>query len=261
MKLNRTRILKILTYAFLIVGALVSIVPFAYMLSTSLKTIGEAMGSRFLPSEAHFENYAVAWRVGNFPQYFWNSFKITGISLIGSVSVSILAAYGFARIKFPGRDLIFGNVAGRSWLDFSITDSKGHLITPITTAPAPRPVMIPAGQSHRMRVVVNNVYPMGQIGSYRVKASVSFPQINRVFQTKTVMVCSSKDETRTRTVKKCSMVQEEREQEYTVMVPQTVEEEVQVRVCRMVEQTVTVPACASGGCCKAKKCKRRCCGG
>jgi len=108
MNLNRTRILKILTYVFLIIGALVSIVPFAYMISTSLKTIGEAMGSRFLPSEAQFENYAVAWRVGNFPQYFWNSFKITGISLLGSVSVSILAAYGFARIKFPGRDLIFG---------------------------------------------------------------------------------------------------------------------------------------------------------
>jgi len=108
MKLNRTRTLKILTYIFLIVGALISIVPFVYMLSTSLKTIGEAMGSRFFPSEAQFENYAVAWRMGNFPKYFWNSFKITGISLLGSVSISILAAYGFARVKFPGRDLIFG---------------------------------------------------------------------------------------------------------------------------------------------------------
>jgi len=108
MKLNRTRTLKILTYILLITGALVSTVPFVYMISTSLKTIGEAMGSRFFPSELQFENYAVAWRVGNFPQYFWNSFKITGISLIGSVSISVLAAYGFARIKFPGRDLIFG---------------------------------------------------------------------------------------------------------------------------------------------------------
>jgi hypothetical protein len=80
-------------------------------------------------------------------------------------------------------------------------------------------------------------------------------------QKKTVKVCSYKDETRTRTVKKCSMVQEEREQEYTVMVPKTVEEEVQVQVCRMVEKKVTVPVYSCGGCCKAKKCKRSCCGG
>ncbi len=105
---KRSRLLTIFTYTLLIAGAIVSIVPFVYMVSTSLKTIGEALGSSFFPSELHFENYTEAWRRGNFPTYFWNSIRITGISLIGSVSISILAAYGFARIKFPGRDLIFG---------------------------------------------------------------------------------------------------------------------------------------------------------
>lgn len=105
---KRSRILKILIYMLLIIGAVISIVPFVYMISTSLKTIGEALGSSFFPSELHFENYGEAWRRGNFPQYFWNSIRITGISLLGSVSISVLAAYGFARIKFPGRDLIFG---------------------------------------------------------------------------------------------------------------------------------------------------------
>ena len=108
MKLTRTQIIKILTYSLLIIGATVSVIPFVYMISTSLKTIGEAMGASFFPSELHFENYFEAWQRGNFPRYFWNSIRITGISLLGSVSISILAAYGFARIKFPGRDLIFG---------------------------------------------------------------------------------------------------------------------------------------------------------
>ncbi|MCD6424387.1 MAG: carbohydrate ABC transporter permease [Anaerolineales bacterium] len=108
MSQKRTKFLSILTYTFLIIGAIISIVPFIYMISTSLKTIGEALGSSFFPSELHFENYIEAWRRGNFPTYFWNSIRITGISLIGSVSISVLAAYGFARIKFPGRDLIFG---------------------------------------------------------------------------------------------------------------------------------------------------------
>ncbi len=108
MLLNHSRTLKILTYTLLIVGALVSIVPFIYMISTSLKSIGEALGSSFFPSELHFDNYAEAWKRGNFPQYFWNSIRITGISLAGSLTISILAAYGFARIKFPGRDVLFG---------------------------------------------------------------------------------------------------------------------------------------------------------
>jgi len=108
MKLNRSRTLTILTYTLLILGALLSLVPFVWMISTSLKTIGEALGSSFFPSELHFENYVEAWDRANFSQYFLNSIKITTISLVGSVSISVLAAYGFARIKFPGRDLIFG---------------------------------------------------------------------------------------------------------------------------------------------------------
>jgi len=108
MVLKRSKILTFIIYAILIVGAIISIIPFVYMISTSLKTIGEALGSSFFPSEIHFENYGEAWRRGNFPQYFWNSIRITTISLVGGVSISILAAYGFARIKFPGRDLIFG---------------------------------------------------------------------------------------------------------------------------------------------------------
>jgi len=121
MKLKRSRILKILTYTLLIIGALVSIVPFIYMISTSLKTIGEALGSSFFPSELHFENYGEAWQRGNFPVYFWNSLRITGISLIGSISISVLAAYGFARIKFPGRDLIFGIILSTMMIPAMVT--------------------------------------------------------------------------------------------------------------------------------------------
>lgn len=106
--MTRSTILKILTYLLLISGALVSLVPFVYMISTSLKTIGEALGTQFFPEVPQWENYIVAWERANFSKYFFNSIKITAISLLGSVSISTLAAYGFARIKFPGRDLIFG---------------------------------------------------------------------------------------------------------------------------------------------------------
>ncbi|MFV1948516.1 MAG: carbohydrate ABC transporter permease [Anaerolineales bacterium] len=121
MILKRSQILKIFTYTLLIIGAAVSIVPFIYMISTSLKTIGEALGSSFFPSELHFENYGEAWQRGNFPVYFWNSIRITGISLVGSVSISVLAAYGFARVKFPGRDLIFGIILSTMMIPAMVT--------------------------------------------------------------------------------------------------------------------------------------------
>ena len=121
MKLNHSRTLTILTYTLLILGALLSLVPFVWMISTSLKTIGEALGSSFFPSELHFENYVEAWDRANFSQYFLNSIIITGISLVGSISISVLAAYGFARIKFPGRDLIFGILLSTMMIPVMVT--------------------------------------------------------------------------------------------------------------------------------------------
>lgn len=53
-------------------------------------------------------NYPHAWREGLFSEYMLNSIQITFITLAGELGVSILAAYAFARMQFPGRDLIFG---------------------------------------------------------------------------------------------------------------------------------------------------------
>ncbi|HKJ27042.1 MAG TPA: carbohydrate ABC transporter permease, partial [Anaerolineales bacterium] len=99
---------KVFVYLFLSIGAFISLVPFVWMVSTSLKSLGEAMSSKFFPSELHFENYVTAWQGALFSEYFMNSVIITMISLTGSLLFSILAAYAFARIQFPGRDLIFG---------------------------------------------------------------------------------------------------------------------------------------------------------
>jgi len=98
---------KILTYAILIIGAFISMIPFIWMISTSLMSLGEALGTAFFPSELHFENYAEAWRRAQFSEYFVNSILITLITLSGEVTFSIFAAYAFARMEFPGRDFIF----------------------------------------------------------------------------------------------------------------------------------------------------------
>jgi len=98
---------KILTYVILLVGAFISLIPFFWMISTSVMSLGEALGTAFFPSEFHFENYVEAWRRAQFSEFFLNSILITIITLAGQLTFSILAAYAFARIEFPGRDFLF----------------------------------------------------------------------------------------------------------------------------------------------------------
>jgi ABC-type glycerol-3-phosphate transport system permease component len=98
---------NISTYLLLTVGVLIAIFPFYWMLSTSLMSLGEAQGTRLIPSEIHLENYVDAWKEADFSKYMWNSTRITLLTLAGELTFSTLAAYAFARIKFPGRDIIF----------------------------------------------------------------------------------------------------------------------------------------------------------
>lgn len=98
---------KILTYLILFLGAFLSLIPFIWMISTSFKSLGEALGTTFFPSSLRFENYVEAWRRAQFSEYFINSILITLITLVGELTFSILAAYAFAKMHFPGRNLIF----------------------------------------------------------------------------------------------------------------------------------------------------------
>ncbi len=59
------------------------------------------------PKELHFENYYLAWKEGGFGRYFLNSIFYTASVVLGIVIISSLAAYAFARFRFPGRNLLF----------------------------------------------------------------------------------------------------------------------------------------------------------
>ena len=112
---------NILTYLLLSMGAIIAIFPFFWMISTSLMSLGEAQGTRLIPSALHFENYANAWQEAKFSLYMWNSTRITLITLAGELIVSILAAYAFARIKFPGRELIFAALLSTLMIPIMVT--------------------------------------------------------------------------------------------------------------------------------------------
>jgi ABC-type glycerol-3-phosphate transport system permease component len=78
------------------------------MLSASLMSLTEVTFGYLLPTELRFGNYAEAWQRANFSQFMWNSVRITAITLSGQLLICIPAAYAFARMKFAGRNLLFG---------------------------------------------------------------------------------------------------------------------------------------------------------
>ena len=97
----------IIPYIILFIMMFVSVYPLLYMISVSLMTSGEASNQYLLPKVPRFENYIKVWTSNNFQQYTLNSIVISGLIVVGVLSTSIPAAYAFAKIEFPFRDVIF----------------------------------------------------------------------------------------------------------------------------------------------------------
>jgi ABC-type glycerol-3-phosphate transport system permease component len=98
---------KIFIYAILLIGVFVAIVPFLWMISSSLMNLTEATGRAILPASPNFDNYVRAWNEANFSDYFANSMIIAVITVSGQLIFCTLAAYAFASIHFPGKNIIF----------------------------------------------------------------------------------------------------------------------------------------------------------
>ena len=96
-----------LPYVILFIVTVVSIYPFFYMISTSFMTVGEATNQYLFPKKLIFENYLEVWISNNFQRYTINSLIIATIVVSGILFTSIPAAYSFARIDFPFKNIIF----------------------------------------------------------------------------------------------------------------------------------------------------------
>jgi ABC-type glycerol-3-phosphate transport system permease component len=98
---------RVFTYLVLGAGSILAIIPFLWMISASLMNLTEATGRAWLPRIAQWDNYVRAWTEANFRDYFSNSVIIATISITGQVIFCTLAAYAFARIKFPAKNFLF----------------------------------------------------------------------------------------------------------------------------------------------------------
>ncbi|RAZ70288.1 carbohydrate ABC transporter permease [Planococcus maitriensis] len=104
--------LKLINFVLLAAGSLMILSPLWWMLSTSLKTMAEVMSfpPTFFPESWNWSNYIRTWEAAPFTQYTINTLVITTLVVIGNVLSNSFIAYGFAKIPFRGRNLLFAIV-------------------------------------------------------------------------------------------------------------------------------------------------------
>lgn len=138
MKLRTKQIIsKILIYAIVILGAITMLIPFFWMISTSLKSGPETIKIPpiWIPKVFRWSNYVAAWHAAPFGQYFINSIIVTVVTTIGQLFTSILAAFAFSKLKFWGKNVIFMIFLGTMMIPSEmliipnfVTLSRMHLI-------------------------------------------------------------------------------------------------------------------------------------
>ncbi|KPL85788.1 ABC transporter permease [Ardenticatena maritima] len=115
-------------YIVLIAGAIAAVLPFYWMVATSLMTLGETIQKAWWPDVPQWQNYVEAWTEAKFSKYFLNSVLMTATTMTGVLVTSTLAGYAFARMKFPGRDLIFGILLSTMMIPESVVMIPNFLI-------------------------------------------------------------------------------------------------------------------------------------
>ena len=100
---------RVLLYIVLILIAVIMVVPFLWMLSTSLKTQYDAVKIPpvWIPDPPRWENYVKLFTEQPMFQFMLNTIKIVFFVVLGQLFFSSLAAYSFARISFKGRNVVF----------------------------------------------------------------------------------------------------------------------------------------------------------
>lgn len=112
MKTKRIYI-QILVHALLILGGIVMVFPFIWMVLTSLKTVTESTSMNpyiYFPTKAQWGNFIKVWENNNFIQLYFNTFVMIALRVICAVFFSAMAAYAFSRLEFPGKRFLFGIV-------------------------------------------------------------------------------------------------------------------------------------------------------
>ncbi len=123
MEIHTKRIRLALWYVIVVAGSVVMLLPFAWMISTSLKMENEifTVPIKWLPSKITFDNYRKALQVVPIFKCMLNTLIVAIPKILGEVFVSALVAFGFARFDFKGRNTLFMVMLATMMLPYEVT--------------------------------------------------------------------------------------------------------------------------------------------
>ncbi|MCB2306933.1 carbohydrate ABC transporter permease [Clostridium estertheticum] len=100
---------NLIVHVILIIGAIAMLIPFIWMILTSLKTLTEStsLPITIIPKSFKWGNYVDVWNQLPFAKFYINTMLMIFFRVIGSVFFSAMAAYALARIEFPGKNFFF----------------------------------------------------------------------------------------------------------------------------------------------------------
>jgi multiple sugar transport system permease protein len=100
---------RIGVYAFLTVGALLVVLPYVWMIGSSLKYEDEMFrtGWQIIPTRIRWQNYTDAWSQYPLGRWILNTVLVASMETFSTILTSVLAGYAFARLRFWGRDQLF----------------------------------------------------------------------------------------------------------------------------------------------------------
>lgn len=123
-------VIKGLTYLTLIVLGLMMLVPFFWMVSSSLKPSYDVFQFPpvWIPHPIKLSNYPQALTFVPFVRFFINTGIITGASLVGTLVSNVLIAYAFARLEVKGKNILFYLVLSTMMLPYAVTMVPQYII-------------------------------------------------------------------------------------------------------------------------------------
>ncbi|NLN50750.1 MAG: carbohydrate ABC transporter permease [Acholeplasmataceae bacterium] len=121
--LLNVRIKKLLLSIVLILGSLVMLLPFFWMITTSLQTEVEIMNPEMVlfPRSFYFGNFKRALEIVPIFSYMFNTALLAILKIFGEVFITAAVAFGFARFNFKGKNAIFMILLGTMMLPYEVT--------------------------------------------------------------------------------------------------------------------------------------------
>ncbi len=128
MVMTRKQTLDVVTYAALILGSMIMVGPFLWMISTAFKLPADQFTRALIPNPFTTQNFTQLWTILPFSTLIWNSFKIAMLTTVGQLLTCAMGAFVFAVVRFRFREVLFIALLGTLMIPYQVTIIPNFII-------------------------------------------------------------------------------------------------------------------------------------